>query len=80
MSTLSSVEEFLDTNLLNSILNVPLLKTSNAEGTCGRNKFVTVPQIGTSGVPQVRVGVVGHAIQLVGNHMHFRAIQEYLYT
>ena len=35
-----------------------------------------MPQIGMSGVPQVRVGVVGHAMQLVGNHMYFCAIQE----
>ena len=47
-------------------------KTSDAEGT----RFATVPQIGMSGVPQVRVGVVGCAMQLVGNHTHFRAIQE----
>ena len=25
---------------------------------------------------QVRVSVVGHAMRLVGNHMHFRAIQQ----
>ena len=37
---------------------------------------MTVPQIGMSGVPQVRVGVVGHAMRLVGNHMHFHAIQK----
>ena len=55
-----------------SILNAPLLKSSNAEGT----KFVTVPQIGRSGLPQIRVGVVGHAMQLIGNHIHFHAIQE----
>ena len=42
-------------------------KTSDAEGT----RFATVPQIGMSGVAQVRVGVVGHAIQLIGNHTHF---------
>ena len=47
-------------------------ETSNAEGT----RFATVPQIGMSGVPQVRVGVVGRAMQLVGNHTHFCAIQE----
>ena len=47
-------------------------KTSNVEGT----KFATVPQTGMSSVPQVRVGVVGRAMQLVGNHTHFRAIQE----
>ena len=29
------------------------------------------------GVPHIRVGVVGRAMQLVGNHMHFCAIQEY---
>ena len=47
-------------------------KTSDAEGT----RFTTVPQIGIHGVAQIRVGVVGHAMQLVGNHMHFHAIQE----
>ena len=35
-----------------------------------------VPLIGMSGVPQVRVGVVGRTMQLVGNHIHFRAIRE----
>ena len=29
---------------------------------------------GVSGMPQVRVGVVGQAMQLVGNHTHFCAI------
>ena len=48
------------------------VKTSDAEGT----KFATVPQTGISGVPQVRVGVVGRAMQLVGNHTHFHAIQQ----
>ena len=48
------------------------VKTSDAEGT----RFATVPQIGMSGVAQVRVGVVGHAMRLIGNHMHFCAIQE----
>ena len=38
-------------------------KASDAEGT----RFATVPQIGISGVPQIRV---------VSNHTHFRAIQE----
>ena len=33
-------------------------KTSNAEGT----RFATVPQIRMSGIPQVRVGVVGRAM------------------
>ena len=47
-------------------------KTSDAE----RTRFATVPQIGMRGAPQVRVGVVGRAIQLVGNHTHFCAIQE----
>ena len=28
-----------------------------------------IPQIGTSGMPQVEVGIVGVAIQLVGNHI-----------
>ena len=35
-----------------------------------------MPQIGIGSVPQVRVGIVGRAMQLVGNHTHFRAIQE----
>ena len=47
-------------------------KTSDEEET----RFVTIPQIGMSSVPQVRVGVVGRAMQLVGNHTHFHAIQE----
>ena len=29
-----------------------------------------------SSAPQVRVGVVGQAMQLIGNHTHFPAIQE----
>ena len=37
---------------------------------------MTVPQIGMSGVPPVRVGVIDHTIQLVGNHTHFCAIQQ----
>ena len=40
------------------------------EGT----RFATMPQIGMGGMPQVRVGVVGRAMQLVGNHTHFCAI------
>ena len=47
-------------------------ETSHAEGT----RFATMPQIGMSGVPQVRVGIVGRAMRLVGYHTHFRAIQE----
>ena len=47
-------------------------KTSDEEGT----RFAAVPHIGMSGVPQVRAGIVGHAMRLVGNHMHFHAIQE----
>ena len=47
-------------------------KTSNAVGA----RFVIVPQIGMISVPQVRVGVVGHAMRLVGNHTNFCAIQE----
>ena len=35
-----------------------------------------VPLIGMSGVPQVRVGVIGRAMRLIGNHTHFRAILE----
>ena len=69
MSTPSSVEEFLDANLFISILSAELLKQA-----MWKNKFATVPQIGMIGVPQVRVGIVGCAKQLVGNHTHFRAI------
>ena len=32
-----------------------------------------MPQIGMGGVPQVKVGVVGRAMQLVGNHTYFCA-------
>ena len=45
-------------------------KTSNVEGT----RFMIVPQIGMSGMSQVRVGIVGYAMRLLGNHTHFRAI------
>ena len=37
-------------------------------------RFATVPQIRMISMPQVRVGVVGCAMRLVGNHMHFCAI------
>ena len=33
-----------------------------------------VPLIVMSGMPQVRVGVIGWAMQLIGNHTHFYAI------
>ena len=45
-------------------------KTSYVEGT----RFATMH--GISGMPQVRVGIVNHAMQLIGNHTHFRAIKE----
>ena len=32
---------------------------------------MTVPQIGMSSMPQDRLGVIGRAMRLVGNHMHF---------
>ena len=48
------------------------METSDAEGT----RFATVPQIGMSSMPQVRVGVVCRAMRLIGNHMHFHVIQE----
>ena len=54
-----------------SISECGTAKTSNAEGT----RFAAVPQIEIIGMPQVRVDVVGRAMQLVGNHMHFRAIR-----
>ena len=38
-------------------------KTSDVEGT----RFVTMPQIGMSGVSQVRVGVIGCAMRLIVN-------------
>ena len=50
----------------NSILNVLL-----------RNKAfwkAGVPLIGMSGMPQVRMGVIGQAMQLIGNHTHVCAI------
>ena len=57
---------------LKSILNTELLtETNDAEGT----RFAIMPQIGMSSVPQVRVGVIGHAMRLIGNHTHFGAIQ-----
>ena len=52
---------------LKSILNVKLLKI-DAE----RARFATMPQIGMCGVPQVRVSIVGRAMQLVGNHTQFK--------
>ena len=41
------------------------------EGT----RFTTVPQIGMSSMPQVRVGIVDCAMRLVGNHTHFHAFK-----
>ena len=35
-----------------------------------------VPLIGMSGVAKVRVGIVGRAMRLIGNHAHFRTILE----
>ena len=52
----------------NSILNVLL-----------RNKAfwkAGMPLIGMSGMPQVRMGVIGQAMQLIGNHTHVCAIRE----
>ena len=72
MNTPYFVEEFLDVNVLEVNSERGTAKTRNAE----RTRFATVPQIGMRSVPQVRVGIVGHAMQLVGNHTHFRAIQE----
>lgn len=34
-----------------------------------------MPLIGMSGVSQVIVGIVGWAMELVGNHTHFHAIR-----
>ena len=53
--------------------SIGTIKTSDAEVT----KFMTVPQIRMSDMPQVIVGVIGHAMQLIGDHTHFCAIQEY---
>ena len=39
-------------------------ETSDVEGT----RFTTMPQ--------VRVGVIGRAMRLIGNHTHFRVTQE----
>ena len=35
-----------------------------------------MPLIGMSGMLQVKVGVIGQAMQLTGNHTHFYAIRE----
>ena len=43
------------------------VKTSDAEGT----RFAIVPQIGMIRVPYIRVGIVGHVMQLAGNHTIF---------
>ena len=72
MNTPYFVEEFLDVNVLEVNSERETAKTSDTEGI----RFVTVPQIAKSGMPQVRVGVVGRAMRLIGNHTHFRAIQE----
>ena len=53
-----------------AMLECGTAKTSNEEG----KRFVTVSQIGMSGVPQVRVGVVDRAMRLVDNHTHSRII------
>ena len=37
---------------------------------CERNKFATEHQIGTRGVPQVRVSIIGHAMQLRNRQSH----------
>ena len=59
-------------NVLEVISECGTAKTTDAEGI----RFPTMPQIGKSGVPQVRVGVIGRAMRLIGNHTHFRVIQE----
>ena len=48
-----------------SILNAELLKQAMRK-----------EQIGMISMPQVRVDIIGRAMQLVGNHTHFHAIQE----
>ena len=35
-----------------------------------------MPLIVMSSVPQVNVGIIGRAMQLIGNHTHFRAIRQ----
>ena len=65
------MEEFLDGNFFKVNSKCRTAKTSDAEGT----RFASVPQIGMSGMPQVRVDVVGRAMRLIGNHTHFHAIQ-----
>ena len=56
---------------LNLILNALLLKqvmwNEQDFRSCLRLK---------QAAPPVRVGIVGHAIQLVGNHTYYRAIRE----
>ena len=74
------VEEFLDVNVLEVNSERGTAKTNDVEGirfaTVTQNGKSGVPQIGKSGVPQIRVGMVGRAMRLIGNHTHFRAIQE----
>ena len=69
---IQSVEEFLDANGFQVNSECGTAKTSDAKGT----KFATVTQIGMIGMPEVRVGVIGCAMRLVGNHTNFHAIQE----
>ena len=54
---------------LNSILNV-LIQNQTIQKA-------DVPLIGMSSMPQVRVGIVDWAMQLVGNHTHFRTIRKW---
>ena len=58
-----TVEEFLDKNLLNEFQldsERADTKPNYSEGGCRM-----------SGMPQVRVDIVGRPMQLVGNHKHF---------
>ena len=48
-------------NVLEVISECGTAKTTDAEGI----RFPTVPRIGKSGVPQVRVGIIGHAMRLI---------------
>ena len=53
------------------MLNV--LKVNSERGTA---KTSDIEGIRFATVPQVRVGVVGRTMRLIGNHTHFCAIQE----
>ena len=66
MNTPLFVEEFLDVNVLEVNSERGTAKTSDAEGI----RFATVPQIGKSGVPQVRVGVIRRSCNAINKQSY----------